>query len=399
MQQKIINLDWAWAEMEKAYFDPTPFGTIRSCRRSFKTMGAVRYLIEKMIDEPNSTAIWVETINKNIDRYYERYFKNLIGDITKWNYQKKTLTFDNNSFIDFGSAESPESMEGFEYDYFILNEAGIILKNDSLWDNTLQPMFKNAKGGRVVGTPRGKNKFHKLSKLEGWCHYHFTVYDCPFYTPDKIEEIKQTSPQEAFRQEYMAEFLEGTGSVFRNISNCYTNRKDDEVIQGTNYVMSVDLAKHVDFTVILIADKDTKEVVQMERFNKLDWGIQKKRIINTYTKYKCSEAIIDSTGVGDAIYDDLVNSGLRIKPFKFTNATKNLGVRNLSVAIDNQSIKFYPYEIIVNELELFEYTLSPSGTMRYNAPPGYHDDTVAALILMNELLTDTKEEILFDSFF
>lgn len=40
------------------------------------------------------------------------------------------MKFMNGSILDFGSAERPENMEGFAYDYMVLNEAGIILKKE-----------------------------------------------------------------------------------------------------------------------------------------------------------------------------------------------------------------------------------------------------------------------------
>jgi len=388
-----IDLNWEWEAMHTAFFDAKPFGTIRSCRRSFKTMGACRYIIEKLLDTPNSTGIWVDTINKNIDRYFERYFKPLVGEITEWNYQKKTIKFINGSYLDFGSAESPENMEGFEYDFYILNEAGIILKKDSLWDNTLRPMFKNAKGGRILGTPKGKNKFHKLCHLEAvdWCHYHFSIFDCPFYSKKGIERLKSETPQEVWSQEYLAEFIDGAGSVFRNINQCVIQELHEDPQDGCDYVMSIDLAKHQDFTVIYIADQKTGKVVFQDRFNQIDWGFQKTRIRSLYQRFNCREAIIDSTGVGDAIFDDLNNGGMNVRSFKFTSSSKNPLIQNLSVAIDNRSIEFYPFPELISELEIFGYEVSPMGAVRYNAPDGYHDDCVISLALINELLNNNQD--------
>ena len=399
MQEQTIKIEWAWNKMHDAFFDEARFVTIRSSRRSFKTAGACRWMIEVMLDNPNSTGLWVDTINKNIDRYYERYFKPICGEISTWNYQKKTLTFINGSYIDFGSAESPESMEGFEYDFGFLNEAGIVLKKDSLWDNTLVPMFKYAKKVRTVGTPKGKNKFHKLCNIQDkdWKHYNFNVNDCPFYTAEEIKKIQLQTPQEVWRQEYMAEFLDGAGTVFRNISACISSRLDEELKIGCSYVMSVDLAKHVDFTVIYIADCNTKQVVFQDRFNKIDWQFQKKRIFGLYQKWGIERCIIDSTGIGDTIFDDLTQAGMNVESFKFTATSKNQLVQNLAVAIDNQAITFYNFRELISELEIFGYEVSSMGTIRYNAPDGYHDDCVMSLALINKMLqinTIQYEELL-----
>lgn len=50
--------------------------------------------------------------------------------------------------------------------------------------------------------------------------YTFTCYDSPFWTEEEIERAKTEMPQEVFRQEMLAEFIDGDGSVFRNIQQC-----------------------------------------------------------------------------------------------------------------------------------------------------------------------------------
>jgi hypothetical protein len=297
-----------------------------------------------------------------------------------WNGQKLQLKFVNGSYIDFRSAERPENIEGFEYTRGFLNEAGIILKKDALWDNTLMPMFKSADARvKIIGTPKGKNKFHTLSKQ--YKHYSFSAYKSPFWTEELLAEIKRNVPADVFRQEYLGEFLDNASSVFRNITSCV---KDIQTTKGD--IMAIDLAKHTDFTVIMVGNSQTKEVVHIERFNQIDWGFQKKRIVALIERFNRPKVIIDSTGVGDSIYDDLSKLNIVIEPYKFTSSTKNSLIQNLSVAIDNQEI-FFPYnEDLLNELDIFGYEMSSAGNIRYNAPDGFHDDMVIALALLNHLL-------------
>jgi hypothetical protein len=41
------------------------------------------------------------------------------------------------------------------------------------------------------------------------------------------------------------------------------------------------------------------------------------------------------------------------------------------------------WEVLTNEMKRYEYAISPSGNITYNAPSGYHDDCVIALALAN----------------
>ena len=84
-------------------------------RRFGTTKGAANAFIEYCIDNI-TPLLWVDTINGNIDRYFDRYFYPVLKQIpaNKWNFnrQKRELKI-YDSIIDFRSADSPESIEGF----------------------------------------------------------------------------------------------------------------------------------------------------------------------------------------------------------------------------------------------------------------------------------------------
>jgi hypothetical protein len=373
--------------LAEAFNDTTKLVCIKAGRRIGKTYNFVVWLLVQVINNPNSPALYVDTRHANIDKYIERYFKPILTKMNlwtdcKWNAQKKVLHLHNGSYIDFGSSERPEGMEGFGYKYALLNEAGIILKKRSLYENTLQPMLKNATV-RAVGTCKGNNYFKTLCAKNKT--YHFTAYDSPFWTEQEIEQAKSTMTQEAFRQEVLAEFIDGAGAVFRNIRQNISGELIQEPIQGVKYGLAVDIAKHQDFTVILVGDLDKKQVVYHERFNQIDWVLQKARIQSVYDKFKCISGIIDATGVGDSVFDDLTSKGLNIEGFKFTSSSKQELVSNLSVAMDNQEIHYPDIEPLLDELSLYAYEQRPNGQFSYSAPDGFHDDEVMSLALLNKL--------------
>ena len=374
--------------IEKAYRDTRRIVCVKAGRRTGKTYNFALWLIQQLDNNPNASGLWVDTKHSNIDKYVERYFKKILkrmGHWNKcnWNSQKKILTLHNGSYIDFGSAERPEMMEGFGYDFAILNEAGLILKKQSLWVNTLYPMVKHAMV-RIIGTPKGKNTFESL--FIKYPHYSFTVYDSPYWTPEEIEEAKSTMTQEAYAQEMMADFIDGAGAVFRNIYENISGELLNSPLKGKRYVLSADLAKHQDFTVIMIGDTETRQVVFHDRFNQIDWGLQKGRIISAYQKFNCSSGVIDATGVGDGIFDDLKNAGLDLEGFKFTATTKQELVSNLSIAMDNHDIKYPAIETLTDELSIYAYEQRANGNFSYSAPEGFHDDEVMALALLNRAM-------------
>lgn len=373
--------------LREAYIDNSDIVVIKAGRRTGKTYNFALWLLQEMDSLPGEGGLWVDTKHSNIDKYIDRYFQPLLKKMNQWqdcswNQQKKMLRLYNGSYIDFGSAERPEMMEGFGYSRGVLNEGGIIFKKPSIWNNTLYPMLKNAKV-RIIGTPKGKNTFESLYRR--YPHYSFTGLDSPFWTSEELEQAKLTMTQEAYRQEVLAEFIEGAGAVFRNIKENIYGSLLDEPLPDRRYVLAADIAKHQDFTVILVGDTHDKRVVYHERFNQIDWGLQKSRIINVYKKFKCGSGIIDATGVGDAVFDDLKNEGLNLEGFKFTATTKQELVSNLSVAMDNSEIHYPAIETLIDELEIYAYEQRSNGQFSYSAPEGFHDDEVMALALLNRL--------------
>lgn len=403
--ETIIDFDWTkQPQFEPAFFAPQQYVTIDSGRGTGKTIGGFNWLLEELITIPElRSGLWVDTVQSNIDKYVVRYLQHMIlknvWDRVHYDMQRKVLSLWNGKYIDFVSAEKPQNMEGSRYHRTVLNESGIILKNPKLWDNSIEPMTHPRDGiankTRLIGTMKGKNKFHQLTRQNNsrWRSYHFTVYDSPLYTAAELEAIKASVPEEVWRQEYLSEALDDAGSVFRSIGSCVYDPDlywVNKGVPGTLYGMSIDLAKHQDFTVIVVAELKTKRVVYMERFNQVDWVFQKKRIYDVWLRFNKPQTIIDSTGVGDAIYDDLAMAGMRLTPFRFSNASKNELIQNLSVAMDNRKIEFPRFRELINELEIFEYTVSGTGVLRYNAPSGFHDDCVISLALVNHLLNQHR---------
>jgi len=384
-----------------ALFNDVKHTVIHAGRQTGKTYNTAQWLVEETIDQ-GCRSLWVDTVHANIDKYVDWYFRPILGEVWKnctWNAQRKILKLPSGE-IDFGSAQKPENLEGFNYPRYVLNEGGIILKKSSLWDNTLYPMIKGDNvRGKIIGTPKGRNKFHELAVLgrsgnPDYATYHYTVYDSPYWTEDQIKVARELSPELVFKQEYMAEFIEGEGMVFRKIRDVVKDTyREPEA--GRRYILGIDLAKHVDFTVIIVIDDVTHEVVYKDRFNQIDWVLQKNRIKAAWEKWNKGQVVLDSTGNGDSIYDDLVAMGMRVTPFKFTSSSKAEIINNLSVAIENKEIWLPNDPQVIDELELYEYSVSKSGNVTYSAPEGFHDDIVMALCLA---WSAVKTTIHFQSF-
>ena len=377
-------------------------------RRFGATRGAANNFIQEALEGKFQRGLWVDVVNSNIDRYIERYFlphlQNLPKDLWEWKKQQKTLTV-NKSYIDFRSADVPQSLEGFGYDLAFLNEAGIILRDEYLWDNAIRPMFWDYPNVRVTiaGTPKGKGKFYELfqrgkdPEQDKFESFKFTTFDNPFISRSQIDEDIRSMPERMVRQEIYADFLDDTGIVFRGFEEVMT-AEPKQPLRGHRYVMGVDLAKVQDFTVITVYDTVNNSQVYQARFNKLDWGMQKARIGATSKHYNGATVTIDATGLGDPIVDDLARIGIPVDPIKFTNDQKRQLIEKLSTWIETRRIKMINIPETVYEFQNFTYDVSDTGKVRYEAPVGIHDDIIIShslavwRLIQREKLTFEKEK-------
>lgn len=373
---------------QQEIFDhPARYKIVTKGRRFGLTRGAANDFIKCALQGTFTQGLWVDTVNKNIDRYIERYFipalRNLPDTIWRWRKIDKILEI-KEAYVDFRSADNPENIEGFGYDKAFLNEAGIILKNSYLWHNAIQPMLLEFKPQTVIGgTPKGKGLFFELymrgkdKAHKDYAAFHYTTFDNPYLDEKTIRDEIQRIPEMVRKQEYLAEFMDDSGVVFRGVDGVMTAiaRKPEP---NHLYVMGVDLAKIEDFTVIAVYDRKTNAQVYQKRMQQLEWPFQKKHIQEIAQHYNNALVILDATGLGDPIADDLIRAGVAVEPVKLTNQSKKELIEKLAIWIEQRIIRMLPIEESIIELKSFTYDVTASGNVRYNAPVGFHDDIVIA---------------------
>jgi hypothetical protein len=206
------------------------------------------------------------------------------------------------------------------------------------------------------------------------------VFTDPPYNVAYEGKTKESMTQALYNQEWECNFLEGEGLVFRNVRRVCT-AEPKKPIDGHYYTIGIDLAKVTDWTVLCVYDRKTNEQVYQERFQKIEWPFQKSKIKAISDHYNRALCIIDATGLGDPIADDLMRAGVPVEPFKITEQTKKDLIEKLSIYIDQETIKMISTEQTLLEFDNFGYEIGPTGKIRYSAMKDYNDDIVLAQAL------------------
>ena len=304
--------------------------------------------------------------------------------VKKLNESELAIYWKNGSIQRFVGAENIDSHRGFEAADVVFDEYAEM--KEEIWTTVVQPVLRANKGtATFIFTPRGRNHAWKLvQQAKGnyqWWASIKTVDDTNIIDNEELEEARRTTTAAFFQQEYYCEFLEGAGQFFNGIDECIWDGnlepKDDHF-----YQIGLDLGKYQDWTVLTPCDRHSLKLGNILRFNKTDWTYQKQKIEEYTRKFKQHLLMMDSTGLGDPIYDDLhKKEGINVKPFKFTSASREPLLKNLAIKIENKQIMLPNDPILLDELRSMQYTLSKQGKIRVEVPNGIHDDCIMSAAL------------------
>lgn len=287
---------------------------------------------------------------------------------------------------EFWSVENEDAGLSRYYDEVFCDEWAIV-KSDLPWTRNIRPTLTDTRGRAFFfSTPRGINHFYDLydrgsnPDFPDWQSFQFPTSANPHIDPQEIREAKITLPERRFREEYLAEFLAGSGEVFRNIDLLCTADPIAYPEPGHVYSIGVDWGRVEDFSVFVVYDIIAHRMVFMDRSNQIDLLLQVTRLKALAAVYNPMIIVAEENSVG-GVMEALYQTALPVIPFKTTNASKLVLVDMLEGLLENKSITLLDNDILKRELKSYEPTPLPSGMTRYSAPAGRHDDCVMGLML------------------
>lgn len=371
---------------EKVRSEAKRFNVVCCGRRWGKTTEGIDQLIPVVLE--GYPAGWFAPTNKQLEPAW-RELVNVLKTVTlRKREDLHSLDLITGGSVEMWSMDKTDVARGRKYKRVVVDEAAHIANLRDAWQLVIRATLTDYEGDAwMFSTPRGMNYFKTLwdrgqdPLRPTWASWQMPTATNPYIQAGEIEEARKDMHELAFSQEYLAQFVNFEGAVFRRVQDAATATWLDEPRDGAEYIFGIDWGRSLDYTVVMVVDARTRSQVHMQRWSSVDYAVQRQRIQAMYKTWRPVLVIAESNSMGQPIIEQLYRDGVPVQPFLTTNASKTLAIEGLGLAFERGDIAITPQAQLLAELQSFAATRLPSGLMRYEAPAGQHDDCVMALAI------------------
>jgi len=317
-----------------------------------------------------------------------------------------------------------QAIRGQHPTFLVVDESPLI--DDKLFIDNVEPAIVSNKAPFInLGTPKSKDNhmwryLYDDNYADTFTRLHYTwrdavkkgeAYSAPYTEEEMLDKMMEWGEESIYwRTEYECEFVESVANIFspEKIKRCYDDyeliRLDGDGKQrGSNITVGVDIGKSVNSTVISawsLDKSDTENIarlVYLEEINARTGGhdipYQRQRIMDVTNELGATRLIVDCTGIGGAVEQDLrlacLESNVHFVPFVFTGGpkgTKTQMYRDFVSYIQQNRVKVPNPENLEPDMAKLvhkwtrehielEYTMDAANkTEKIAAPSGKHDD-------------------------
>jgi len=325
----------------------------------------------------------------------------------------KSLTFINDSMVQFKSSDNEKGLVGEGLDFCVMEEAAY--QNGDAWLETIRPNLGDARrrgDAMMISTPAGLNYFYrewlkgqdaKFPDYESWrfelsmipiLNERIDPYDGgfpswtnPHWTLNELTSIIH-HPRSLVLQEYGARFIEDLSNIFIGVDKVIDRELNlEDPVHGKQYYVGFDVARSGagDNAVITVVDKDYKVCRETVMLGK-SLPVQVQTAKTICEEYNSAPIMVDTTNpMGDSVFEFIYDEYKNAKGFHYTTANKRDLMDNLSIIIQTRKLKI-PMKTeelseLVKELKVFGAGRNSHGAVIYEAPGGFMDDRVNGLAL------------------
>ena len=336
---------------------------------------------------------WFAPTYKLLDDAWRAALVALRDGVVNTDKQQRRIEFSAGGVLDMWTTSDENCGRSRKYALVIIDEAGLEPNLQAVWEQSISPTLTDLRGGAwFLGTPRGRNHFWTLHQRGSgggdaeWASHSAPTSANPYIDPAEIEAARARLPERVFRQEYLAEFMEDGGGVFRGIDSAPRCAWLDALVPDTDrsqYLIGVDWGRERDFTVLAVWHQCAGEMrlVHLDRFTGIGYSLQTGRLRALWERFGRCPVAAESNSMGGPLIEALQAEGVTVRPFNTTNASKAEAIEALALGLERGTVALASdARITVLTDELLAYTMErlPSGLVRYMAPADQHDDCVMA---------------------
>lgn len=318
----------------------------------------------------------------------------------------RIVEFPGGGWIGVYTADSPTAIRGEAFDFVAVDEAARV--PEEVWTDVIEPTLADRAGkALLISTPKGRNWFYR-QWARGWetdneAEYKSwkapTAHNPNPHVRAAAERARLERPAATYQQEWLAEFIEEEGLVFRRVEEAIRRGVDRRVetsfpLSDGAYVFGVDWGRSIDSTVIAVVDIKRRALVHLDRFTETGFEAQAGRLRALYGRFRPAVVLAEYNSIGGPIVERLQAEGMPVRAWHATNATKAVIIEQLALSLESDAIDLLDNRFLTEEMKAMESKVLPSGMIRYAAPEGMHDDTVIALALAWAAAAQPRWEVL-----
>ena len=319
-----------------------------------------------------------------------------LGLVTK-NETKRSLIFvKSGGRIIARTASRPDHLRGLYADDLYLDEYAF-MPDASIWERVGQPMLIDTDGSAYfISTGQKRNHFFLLGLAAqenddgSWGYFRAPSHANPFLSADAIANLAQDMTDEDYREEILAEDVEGEGLVFRLVAEDFLPGLTVEQIvkqhQGHRLCAGLDWGKLYDKTAISIGCATCSRELMLKYWQGEEYPVQRDMINGIYTQLKNGglelEILAEENAMGLPNIEQMRQDGVPVTGLMMKPKNKPQLVQGLRLAFEQRAWKWVKDDQGWRELEGYEGQVMASGYVSYNAASGLNDDTVTARMLM-----------------
>jgi hypothetical protein len=305
---------------------------------------------------------------------------------------------------------SPDKLRGFHPDWVFIDEASIV-PTEMITSEIMLMLTKPDSHLVICGTPKSFDHIlHKtFTDKKRYSVHHYPSYTSPLVNKETLNEWKQDMTQEEWTREVEANWTELANTFYPMdlIINSLDPKLGDpdqphhyhdslEKINPANlygtFYAGLDIGKQIDHTVIAIIQKidDKRKLIYKHQF---PLETPYPDVIGHTAKanqiFKFTTILVDKTGVGDVIVDEIEETGIRnVEGLFLTDRWKEEIFTYLKLQMEQKKLALLPddTELItqINEQQ-YEYQQPKKPQkhihLKFWHPPRRHDDQLFALAL------------------